>query len=102
MLLLKLESLQYLNSKPPNQRLRYALEVVVLDELIQVDAQALKCNHQVFPEQDKALYSNNVVLVILVKEVQVLQDPELNTCLVLELLLVPDYFEGNYLLGFVV
>ena len=32
-----LKSLEHLDCKPPDQRKRHALEVVVLDELVEVD-----------------------------------------------------------------
>ena len=64
--LLILQGLQDLNSKPSDQALWYSLEVVVLDEFIEIDAQALKGDDQVFPEEEVVFDSNDVILIIFV------------------------------------
>ena len=48
------------------------------------------------------LDSNYVVLIMFVVEVQVFQNPELYTCLVLKFLLVSDYLQSHFFAGFVV
>ena len=80
----------------------HALEVVVLNEFVQIHAQALESNQQVLPEHHVVLHSDDVVLVMLVVVVEVLQNPELHSGLILELLLVPDDLDGHRLLGLVV
>lgn len=67
--LLELESLQNLYGKPPDEVLRHALEVVVLDEFVEIYAEAFEGNHQVLAEQNEVLDSDNIVLVVLVVEV---------------------------------
>lgn len=102
MLPLKLESLQYLDGKAPDQTLRYSLEIVAFDKLVQVHAQTLESYHEVLSEEHVVFDSDDVVLVVWVVVVQVLEDPKLNACLILELLLVTDQLDGHRFLSLVV
>lgn len=70
-ILLILQGLQDLNSKPPDQALWNSLEVVVLDEFIEIDAQALKGDGQVLPEEEVVFDSNDVILIIFVVMIQI-------------------------------
>ena len=42
MVFLIFESLEYLYGKPPDETLRDSLEVVILNEFVEIDTQALK------------------------------------------------------------
>lgn len=53
-------------------------------------------------EEEVVLYSDDIVLVVGVVKVQVLQDPEFDACLILELLFVSYYFDCNFFFCFVV
>ena len=71
---LKLESLQYLDSESPYETVRYALEVIVFYELVQVHAQAFESDEQMLPKHHVILNSYNIMLIMLVVVIQVLED----------------------------
>ncbi len=69
--LLVFECLQYLDGESPDQANGHSLEVVVLNELVQVDAEQLEANDQVLPEYRVVLHPDNVVHIIWVVLLQV-------------------------------
>ena len=74
------------------------MKVIGFDKLVEIHAQTFKRNHEMLPEEHITLYSNDVILVMFVVEIQVLQNSQLDTCLILELLFIADDFECNRLL----
>lgn len=66
MVFLELQSLKNLNGKPSDETLGHSLEVVVFDEFVKVNTQALEGNHQVFSEQKVVFHANDIVLVVLI------------------------------------
>ena len=78
------------------------MEVVVLDELVEVDREELEGDDQVVAEHAVVLDLDYVVLVVGVLLLQVLQDAQLNTRLVLVTLFVLDDFYRDDFIGFVV
>lgn len=102
MVFLIFQSLKYLDGKSADQTLRYTLEIVVLDKFIQIYAQAFKSYYQVFSKQHITFDSNDVVGVVFVMMVQIFQDFEFDTCLILELLFIPYYFESHHFFRFVI
>jgi hypothetical protein len=99
---LEFEGLKDLDGKSTDQTLRYSLKVIVFDEFVEVDTEALKGYQEMFAENHEVLDADNIVLVVFVVHVKVFQSLELNACLVLELLLIPYYFDCNFLLSLVV
>ena len=53
-----------MNSKASYQAYRHPLEVVILNELVQVDAEQLKRDAQMSSEHEVILHSNDVVVII--------------------------------------
>tara|TARA_B110000285_G_scaffold101267_1_gene115263 strand:+ start:283 stop:492 length:210 start_codon:yes stop_codon:yes gene_type:complete len=66
MVFLIFERLQHLDSKPPYKALRDSLEVVILNEFIKIDAQALKRNQEMLSEDAVVFDSDDVILVVFV------------------------------------
>ena len=66
MIFLIFERLQHLDSKPPYKALRDSLEVVILNEFIKIDAQALKRNQEMLSEYAVVFDSDDVILVVFV------------------------------------
>ena len=97
-----LQSLEYLNGESSDQAERNTCEVVVLDELIEVDREQLEADHEVLPEHHVVLDANDVEGIIGVILLQVHEDLEFYSCLVLETLLVSDELNRDMLLGLVV
>ena len=58
--------MQHLDSKPPYEALRDSLEVVILNEFIKIDAQALKRNQEMLSEDAVVFDSDDVILVVFV------------------------------------
>lgn len=67
--LLKLECLQNLYCKPPNEALRHSLKVVFLYKFVEINAKTLEGNHKVLSEEHEVFDSDDVVLVSLVEVV---------------------------------
>ena len=84
------EGLQHLHRKPPDEPKAQPNKVVLLDELIQIDAEQLKGDAQVAAEHEVLLYVDHIVAVLWVLAPQMLQDFQLHLGLVVEALLVPD------------
>jgi hypothetical protein len=59
-----LKRLEYLYSEPSDQAERNALEVVVLDKLIQVNGKELERDNKVLPEHHVVLYPDYVERVV--------------------------------------
>ena len=78
------------------------MKIIVFDELVQVHAETLKSNQEVLSKQHIVLDPDDVVGIILVVVVEVLQQLEFDSGLVLKLLLVPDYLNRYFLLCLVV
>ena len=96
------QSLQDLDAKPLGQGHREALEVVVLDELVQVDGQHLKRDEHVTPEGEVVFDPDDVLAVLSVMVPQSLQDSNLDFTLLMELLPVLENLKGDSLLVLVV
>jgi|694.fasta_scaffold62407_2 hypothetical protein len=88
---LKFQSLQNLNRKPSYQRKANALEVVILDKLIQVNRQKLKRYQQMLSEDFKINHPYYVILVFTIFVIKELQNTKLNTRLILESFFVSYY-----------
>ena len=98
----ELEGLEDLNRESSYQRQGDALEVVVLDELVEVDREELEGDDQVVAEHAVVLDLDYVVLVVGVLLLQVLQDAQLNARLMLITLFVLYDFYCDDFVGFVV
>jgi hypothetical protein len=94
--------LKYLYGESSDQAEGNTCEVVVLDELIEVDGEQLETDHEVLPEDHVVLNANDVESIIWVILLQVHQDLELYSCLVLETLLISDKLNRDMLFGLVV
>jgi hypothetical protein len=88
---LKFQSLQNLNRKPSYQRKANALEVVILDKLIQVNRQKLKRYQQMLSEDFKINHPYYVILVFTIFVIKELQNTKLNTRIILESFFVSYY-----------
>ena len=88
---LKFQSLQNLNRKPSYQRKANALEIVILDKLIQVNRQKLKRYQQMLSEDFKIDHLYYVILVFTIFVIKELQNTKLNTRLILESFFVSYY-----------
>lgn len=88
---LKFQSLQNLNRKPSYQRKANALEVVILDKLIQVNRQKLKRYQQMLSKDFKIDHPYYVILVFTIFVIKELQNTKLNTRLILESFFVSYY-----------
>lgn len=86
----------------PDQREAEALELVLLDELVQVHAQQLEGHADVVAEGEVLQHVDDVHARVLVLLLQVLQDADLLRRLPVEALLVADHLQGHVGLGFVV
>ena len=86
----------------PDQLKGEPLELVLLDQLVQVDAEQLEGDAHVAPEHKVVVHVDQVEGVVLVLLAQVLQDPDLFLGLSVKPLLVPDHLEGYVLVGLVV
>ena len=102
MVSLEFQSLQNLDREAAVDALGHALKIIILNKFIQIDAQALECYQKVLSEDHEVVYPNDVVLIVLVVDVQVLQRLELDSSLVLELLLVPYDLDGHQVLCLVI
>lgn len=85
-----------------NQRQAEALELILLDELIEVHAQQLECHADVVAEGEILQHVDDVHGVVLVLLPQVLQDSDLLCRLPVEALLVSHHLQGHVLVDFVV
>ena len=71
MIVVVLQRLQNLDGKPSDQVLRHALEVVVLDKLVEIDRKQLKSNNQMLTEEHEILDADHVILVLLIMLIKV-------------------------------
>jgi hypothetical protein len=78
------------SSGAPDQTEREALEVVVLDELVKVEREALEGDAEVVAKVEVVQSVDDVVLSVRVVVPEVLQDLDLDEGLVVEALLVAD------------
>lgn len=78
------------------------MEVVVLDELIEVDGEEFERDDEVLAEYEVVLDHDDVVSIIRVILLEVLEDLQFHSSLVLELFLVPDELHSDQLVGLVV
>lgn len=85
-----------------NQRQAEALELVLLDELVEVHAEQLERHADVVAEGEVLQHVDDVHGVVLVLLPQVLQDADLLGRLPVETLLVPHHLQGHVLVDFVV
>lgn len=84
------ECLKNLNSESPNQAQRYPDEIVVFDKLIEIYRKEFKTDNKMFPEDYIVFNSNNIESIIWVILLEMHQNFQFNTCLMLESLLVSD------------
>ena len=94
--------MQNLDGKSSNETQRYAFEFVVFDELVEVDGEKFKRYHEVLSEHAVVLDSNDVVRVFRVILLQMKQDFQFDSGLVLELLLVSNHLDCYDLSGLMV
>lgn len=88
MISLVLQCLKNLYCKSPYQSQRNSLEAVVLNKLIEIDAQKLKGYDQMLSEYGIVFDTNDVVHIVRVVLLQVVQDIKFHTGLVVEPLFV--------------
>ena len=79
-----------------------SLKVILLDELVQIDAQQFEDNDKVFSKDEVVQNSDDVILVLFVIQVEQLEYLQLHASLVLELLLITHKFERNQLVSLMV
>lgn len=99
---LKFKCLENLYCKSADQSSWDTLEVILFDEFIKIHTKQFKWEQQVLSEYSVVVNSYNIVLIILVFDFKISQQMQLNTCLVLEALLIADYFNGHYSLQLVI
>ena len=78
------------------------MEVILFDEFIKIHTKQLKREQQVLPEDGVVVNPDNIVLVIFVLDLQIPQQVQLDTCLVLKALFIADDFNGDYSLQLVI
>ena len=83
---------QQLDGEPPDEAGGYALKVIALDEFVQVHAQHFEGENQVLPEQKFFLNPNNIFLVFRVVIPQLLKYFCFDQPLLVQSLLVSQYF----------
>jgi len=98
----RLQALQQRVGELADQRQAEALELVLLDELVQVHAQQLEGHADVRAEGEVLQHVDHVHAGVLVLLPQVLQDADLLRRLPVEPLLVADHLQGHVGLGPVV
>lgn len=98
----RVQTLQDRVGELPDQREAEALELVLLDELVQVHAQQLEGHADVVAEGEVLQHVDDVHARVLVLLPQVLQDADLLRCLPVETLLVADHFQSHVGLRLVV
>ena len=86
----------------PDQREAEALELVLLDELVQIHAEQLEGHADVVSEGEVLQHVDDVHARVLVLLPQVLQDADLLRCLSVEALLVADHLQSHVGLRLVV
>lgn len=91
-----------MNCKALGERHGEALEVVVLDELVQVDAQHFERYAHVAAEREAVFYAHDVLDVVAVVVAQGLQYFDFNFALLMQLLPVLEDLDGHCFLGLVV
>jgi len=91
------KGLKNLDGKPSDETQRNSLEIVVLDEFVQVDGKKLERDDKMLSKHAVVFYPDDVVRVIWVIFFQMQQYFELDSCLMLELLLVSNNLDCNYL-----
>eukprot|EP00420_Gonyaulax_spinifera_P006924 CAMPEP_0197932982 /NCGR_PEP_ID=MMETSP1439-20131203/109423_1 /TAXON_ID=66791 /ORGANISM="Gonyaulax spinifera, Strain CCMP409" /LENGTH=139 /DNA_ID=CAMNT_0043555791 /DNA_START=214 /DNA_END=634 /DNA_ORIENTATION=+ len=89
------QSGEELDCKAADEPKRHTLEVVVLDELVEVDAQELKRDAEVVPEVEVVQHVHDIRGALDIPLTQVLKDLHLNKGLVVESLLVAHHLEGD-------
>lgn len=78
-----------------DERQAEALELVLLDELVQVHAEQLEGHADVVPEGEALQHVDDVHAAVLVLLPQVLQDADLLGRLPVEPLLIPHHLQGH-------
>lgn len=68
------KSNQQLHGKSPNKSQGYALETIVLDELVQIDAEQLESDAQMRAEVEVLSHMDHIHLIVWIPLLQVLQD----------------------------
>ncbi len=91
----QVQALQQRVRELPHQLQREPLELVLLDQLVEVDAEQLEGEAGVAAEREVVEQVDDVVRVVLVLLAQVLQDPDLLLRLPVEALLVAHLAGGG-------
>lgn len=78
------------------------MEVVLLDEFVKVYAQEFERDEQMLPENVEVQNAYDVVFIVFVTPLEIFEQPELNSSLVLEPLFVSDHLDGHHLLVLVI
>ena len=102
MIALEFQSLEDLNRKAPDQASGDSLEIILLNEFVQIHTEQFKRQEQMFAENGVVKDPHNVVFVILVFVFEESEQAKFYACLVLESLLVANYFDSNHHLLLVV
>jgi hypothetical protein len=97
-----LEGVQELNCEPPYQVVIESIEVVDFEELEEVHAHEFKADAEMLAEDHVVVQVDHIHDVLGVVLFQILQNLELNPCLVVVLLLVLDHLHGHFAASFVV
>ena len=98
----QVQALEQTVSKLSHQLQRESLEFVLLDQLVQVDAQQLESDASVGAKDEVVEHVDDVVGVVLVLLAQVLQDADLLLGLSVEPFLVAHHLEGHVEMALVV
>ena len=96
------QSFKDLDREALGERHREALEIIILDELVQVDTQHLEDDAHMASEREAVLDPHYVLAVVHVAIPQGLEDLDLDLSLLMELLPVLQDFEGYMLFSLVV
>lgn len=89
------ECFKDLNGKALGEGHREALEVVILDELVQVYRQHFKPNAHMAPKSKIAFDSHNILLVFMIRVPQSFQDLDLNLTLLMQFLPILENLDSN-------
>lgn len=98
----RVQTLQKAVGELPNQLQREALELVLLDQLVEVDGEKLEGDAGVAPEAEVVIHVDDVERVVLVLLGEMLQDANLLLSLAVKPLFVSDHLEGDVLVRLVV
>lgn len=96
------ESFENLDGEPFGQCHWEPLEIIVLNELVQVDAKHLKAYEYMTSECERVFYPYDVLRILVILVPKRLQNLYLNLTLFMQFLPVFQYLQGNYLFALMV